>query len=194
MFAAERSSNSHTAHDGRGIRIVNPVHSSFGLFAAPTARSWSTTIDLLIGELSMSVAFLPPLFVLVMAGLHPTARADHTPTPQVWVVTDSHHPVRTSAGVRLIELDAPARLNAELASSLPRDPAQAAVIARQRLAARDTEIEHRLADAYQGIIDAWTLGVAKVPAVVVDRAYVIYGETDVDRAVAKIDQYRSNQP
>jgi len=35
---------------------------------------------------------------------------------------------------------------------------------------------------------------AKIPAVVVDRRYVVYGEPDVPRAVARIDAYRSTQP
>ena len=38
------------------------------------------------------------------------------------------------------------------------------------------------------------LGIAKIPAVVVDRRYVVYGEPDVSRAVARINAYRSTQP
>jgi len=38
------------------------------------------------------------------------------------------------------------------------------------------------------------LGLAKVPAVVVDRRYVVYGETDVARAVARIESHRRAQP
>ncbi|NQB78478.1 DUF1525 domain-containing protein, partial [Pseudomonas aeruginosa] len=35
---------------------------------------------------------------------------------------------------------------------------------------------------------------AKIPAVVVDRRYVVYGEPDVSRAVARINAYQSAQP
>ena len=42
--------------------------------------------------------------------------------------------------------------------------------------------------------DAWSLGVTKIPAVVVDRRYVVYGETDVSRALARIEEYRRAQP
>ena len=35
---------------------------------------------------------------------------------------------------------------------------------------------------------------AKLPAVVVDRRYVVYGEADVSRAVARIETYRRLQP
>lgn len=121
----------------------------------------------------------------------PSVRADDAPVPQVWVVTDRHHPVHVPANARLIELDAPELLQAELSASLPNDPVQAEVIMRQRLASRRAELRARMATAYQGVIDAWTLGVAKAPAVVVDRTYVIYGERNVGRAVAKIESHRS---
>ena len=52
----------------------------------------------------------------------------------------------------------------------------------------------RIGHAYQGVADAWGLGIAKIPAVVVDRRYVVYGEPDVPRAVARINAYRSTQP
>jgi integrating conjugative element protein (TIGR03757 family) len=44
------------------------------------------------------------------------------------------------------------------------------------------------------VADAWGLGVAKVPAVVVDRRYVVYGQPDAARALARIEQYRRTQP
>ena len=44
---------------------------------------------------------------------------------EVLVITDSGHPVRVAAGTRVIELDLPARIEAELAAGLPADPAQA---------------------------------------------------------------------
>ncbi|HEP9542705.1 TPA: DUF1525 domain-containing protein, partial [Pseudomonas aeruginosa] len=54
--------------------------------------------------------------------------------------------------------------------------------------------QRSLASAYQGVADAWGLGVAKVPAVVVDRRYVIYGEPDVALALSRIARYRREQP
>lgn len=114
------------------------------------------------------------------------------PTPEIWVVTDSMHPVKAAAGVRVIELDAPARLNAELAAHLPRDPVEAAAIAKQRIASAGTELERRLAVAYGGVVDAWSLGVSKIPAVIVERKYVVYGDLDVERALSRIEIYRSS--
>lgn len=85
-------------------------------------------------------------------------------------------------------------LETELAANLPADQDQAGAIVQQRLKQGGTDLQRRIGTAYQGIADAWSLGVTKVPAILVDRRYVVYGETDVARAVARIDQYRRTQP
>lgn len=118
----------------------------------------------------------------------------HAAAADVRVFTDRHHAVEAPSGVYVVELDAPARIEAELAANLPADPAQAAAIVRQRLQDGGTPLQRRLANAYQGLTDAWSLGVTKIPAVVVDRRYVVYGETDVSRALARIEEYRRMQP
>lgn len=110
------------------------------------------------------------------------------------VFTDQYHSIKAPAGVRVVELDAPARIESELASGLPTDPTQAAAIVQQRLKDGGTELQRRLASAYQGVTDAWSLGVTKFPAVVVDRRYVIYGEHDVASALARIEEYRRTKP
>lgn len=110
------------------------------------------------------------------------------------VVTDSRHPVQAPAGVRIIELDQATRIEVELAAHLPADPQQAAAAVRQRLHDGGEALQRRIGHAYQGVADAWGLGIAKIPAVVVDRRYVVYGEPDVSRAVARINAYRSTQP
>ncbi|ARP93432.1 MAG: TIGR03757 family integrating conjugative element protein [Gammaproteobacteria bacterium] len=112
----------------------------------------------------------------------------------VLVVTDSRHPVQALAGVRVIELDQPAHIEAELTAHLPADPAQAEALVRQRLLDGGADLQRRIGQAYQGVADAWGLGIVKIPAVVVDRRYVVYGEPDVARAVARIDAYRSARP
>lgn len=112
----------------------------------------------------------------------------------VRVLIDRHHPVDAPASVRVVELDAPARIEAELAANLPADPVQASAIVRQRLQDGGAPLQRRLADAYQGVTDAWSLGVTKIPAVVVDRRYVVYGEPDVARALARIEEYRRARP
>lgn len=109
----------------------------------------------------------------------------------VWVFTDHEHPVAGGAAVRVVELDAPQRLASELVPTLPADPGKAAAMLQQRLATVGAELRQRLITAYQGVTDAWSLGITKIPAVVVDRKFVIYGEQDVKRAVAQIEHYRS---
>ena len=110
------------------------------------------------------------------------------------VFTDQHQSIEVPANVRVVELDAPARIESELASDLPTDPVQAAAIVQQRLTDGGTELQRRLTDAYRGVTDAWSLGVSKIPAVVVDRRYVVYGEPDVSRALARIEEYRRTEP
>ena len=112
----------------------------------------------------------------------------------VLVVTDSRHPLQSAGGARVIELDLPERIEAELAAGLPNDPSRAAALVQQRLRDGGQALQRRIGSAYQGVADAWGLGIAKIPAVVVDRRYVVYGEPDVPRAVARIDAYRSTQP
>jgi integrating conjugative element protein (TIGR03757 family) len=110
------------------------------------------------------------------------------------VVTDRLHSFKTHLEVRIIKLDAPARIEAELAAQLPSDPQRAVATVQQRLKSGGADLHRRLAGVYQGVIDAWSLGIVKLPAIVVDRQYVVYGEPDVDRAVAKIKEYRSAHP
>lgn len=112
----------------------------------------------------------------------------------VRVFTDRHHLIEAPSDVRVIELDAPSRIEAELAANLPADPSRAAAIVRQRLNDGGADLQRRLANAYQGVTDAWSLGITRIPAVVVDQRYVVYGDTDVSRALARIERYRSEQP
>lgn len=112
----------------------------------------------------------------------------------VLVVTDGRHPVQAPAGVRVIELDQATRIEVELAAHLPADPQQAAALVRLRLHDGGEALQRRIGHAYQGVAEAWGLGIAKIPAVVVDRRYVVYGEPDVPSAVARINAYRSTQP
>lgn len=127
------------------------------------------------------------------AGIAILALATRAAAAEVWVVTDSHHSVLGQADRHVI-LDAAAVLEADLAANLPSDSERASAIVQQRLKQGGTDLQRRIGTAYQGIADAWSLGVIKVPAIVVDRRYVVYGETDVARAVARIDQYRRTQP
>ena len=108
----------------------------------------------------------------------------------IQVFTDREHPVEANAGIRAVELDAPTSLEDEISARLPGDPSSAAVIARMRLRGGGFRLERRFTAAYQGVVYAWSLGIMKIPAVVVNRRYVVYGVPDVARAVSIIDRYR----
>lgn len=113
---------------------------------------------------------------------------------ETWVVTDHAHPVTNAAPHRVIVLDEQQRLEEHLTSKLPPDPKQAASTIQIYLASPEgTRIQQELIQAQQGITDAWSFGVQKIPAVVVDRRYVVYGEPDVDKAIALVDKARSAQ-
>ena len=113
---------------------------------------------------------------------------------ETWVVTDQAHPVNAPVGVRVILLDEQQRLEEQLSRSLPADPRQAAAAAQRFLASPDGKrLQVDLAKAQQGTADAWSAGVEKLPAVVVDRTYVVYGEPDVATAIRLIDRARSMQ-
>ncbi len=141
--------------------------------------------------------FAPGWRTLVLAFALPASLAILGPAAfaaDVLVVTDSHHPVKTMGGERLIELDEAHRIEAELSAGLPTDPEQATAIVKRRLNGGGADLQRRIASAYQGVTDAWSLGITSLPAVVVDRRYVVYGEPDVARAVARIEQHRRTQP
>lgn len=113
---------------------------------------------------------------------------------ETWVVTDRTHPVNASVDVRVILLDEQQRLEEQLSRSLPADPRQAATAVQRFLATPDgARLQADLAKAQQGATDAWSTGVEKIPAVVVDRKYVVYGEPDVATAARLIDRARSMQ-
>ena len=106
---------------------------------------------------------------------------------ETWVITDQAHPVSVPTGVRIIRLDDQQRLE-----QLPNDQRQAeATIQRYLATPAGKRLQSDLVQAQQGITDAWSVGVEKIPAVVIDRRYVVYGEADVAKAIAQIDRARS---
>lgn len=110
----------------------------------------------------------------------------------VLAISDAAHPLINSVGARVVLLDSPERLEQQLSEGLPADPRQAAAIMQQRMrSASAQQLGRDLAKAHQDVADVWSLGVTKLPAVVVDRQYVVYGQPDVAAAVASIERFRS---
>lgn len=141
--------------------------------------------------------FAPGWRTLGLAVALPAALAVFSPATfaaDVLVVTDSRHPVKTMGGERLIELDEPSGIEAELSAQLPTDAEQATAMVKRRLNTGGADLQRRIASAYQGVTDAWSLGITSIPAVVMDQRYVVYGEPDVARAVARIEQHRRAAP
>ncbi|MFA0929283.1 TIGR03757 family integrating conjugative element protein [Pseudomonas syringae pv. tagetis] len=111
---------------------------------------------------------------------------------ETWIVTDRNQPVQAPARVRLILLDESERLEAKLSEGLPANQQQSIAIMQQRLKSSDAQrLQRDLALAQQDLVDAWSMGVTKVPAVVVDRRFVVYGETNATAAENRIAQWRA---
>lgn len=110
---------------------------------------------------------------------------------ETWAITDSAHPLNVPPGVRLIRLDDQQRLEEQLSRSLPSNPQQASMAAQQLLNSPEgARLLAELARAQQGAADAWSIGITKLPAVVVDRQYVVYGQPDVAAAIKEIEAAR----
>ncbi|NMZ34012.1 TIGR03757 family integrating conjugative element protein [Pseudomonas proteolytica] len=108
-----------------------------------------------------------------------------------WVITDSTHPIEPTNEIHLILIDQLLALEDELSSGLPSSPAAAqAMFVDQMTAQMSAKVEK----AHQDIVDAWSLGVTKIPAVVVDRKYVVYGDSNIEQALSKILLYREAHP
>jgi len=122
------------------------------------------------------------------------AASAHALDADIVVFTDQHHPVAPPPGVRVVYLDASQHLKTRLNRNLPNTPDQAAAVARQRLQEGGEHLQKQLALAYQGLVDAWSLGVTRIPAVVVDRQYVVYGDPDVSQALIDIATFRRPRP
>ncbi|MGE8113812.1 TIGR03757 family integrating conjugative element protein [Pseudomonas sp. NPDC086566] len=120
------------------------------------------------------------------------ALAAGTAHAETWAITDAAHPLTSvPANVRIIQLDDQQRIEDQLSSKLPPNPHQAALAARQLLGTpAGAALMQQLATAQQGNADAWSIGISKVPAVVVDRRYVVYGQPDVAEAIQTINRAR----
>ncbi|EXL06521.1 hypothetical protein BG46_17375 [Brucella anthropi] len=109
---------------------------------------------------------------------------------EVMVYTIRSSAVKAPADVAVVNLDTAETIEAGLSANLSTDPAAAVSTVRQRLQDGGAKLQRDLAAAYEAIADAWSLGITTLPAVVVDRRYVIYGEPDIAKAVARIETYR----
>lgn len=113
---------------------------------------------------------------------------------ETWVITDKTHPVTATGSSRVLLLDAQEHLEEQLTAALPQEPQQAQAAFQQLLQSPEgRRLQAELVKAQQDVADAWSLGVEKIPAVVVDRQYVVYGEPDVPRALELIAKARRSR-
>ena len=108
------------------------------------------------------------------------------------VYTDKAHTVSAAIDARVVLLDRQHHLETDLSRDLPPDPQLAAAIIHGRLSSPSGKrLQSDIGKAQQALTDAWNMGIEKIPAVVVDRRYVVYGEPDVAKALELINRARS---
>lgn len=79
------------------------------------------------------------------------------------------------------QLDEPVSLQDEISKVLPTNLEDATIFMGQYAASEVGKNKiQKIVDGYQGVGRAYGLGVTKLPAVVVDGRYVVYGTTDVN--------------
>ena len=123
--------------------------------------------------------------LLLAGGLRPSAES-----AIAVAFTLSSVPVRAD-GATVYELDRRDRLAAELGEGLPADPERALAEARRRLDAPEgRNLMRRLRKAGAGNALASRLGIDRLPAVVVDGSYVVYGVRDARRALDFVTAWR----
>lgn len=108
----------------------------------------------------------------------------------ITIITNNAYPVSNIPdGARIINLDRAEELHERVSLNLPKNPEQAVSTAKARLSTVIGDIQLALQD----VVDAWAMGVAKIPAVVVDNK-VVYGITDAQKAVGLINSYQEQKP
>ncbi|EEB1958250.1 TIGR03757 family integrating conjugative element protein [Salmonella enterica] len=131
---------------------------------------------------------IPPLLLSVLL-LSLSARAGMV------VYTDHAHPPSGVTGdTRVVWLDAPEQLQQSLFGSLTSDPGEAERRAQAVIhSAGWQQKQAELTQAYRGMLQAWSLGLQKYPAVVSDDQYVVYGTADVVVAEGLLHSHRTRE-
>ena len=106
--------------------------------------------------------------------------------------TLSSMPLRASVGATVHVLDARDGYAEAFGADLPDDPERALAEARRRMSSPAGRAAlARIAEAAAGNALAARLGIEKLPAVVVDGRYVVYGVRDVARAVERVEAWHA---
>ena len=114
----------------------------------------------------------------------------------VWVFTVDQLPSlqHTDRADRVFVLDGVDNTLKKLSFANPGDEAQAKQRAMALIQSQDGHaMITRMRHSAEAIAVAWQHGIAKLPAVLVDEQYVVYGVYDVESALAQIARYRDAQ-
>lgn len=108
------------------------------------------------------------------------------------IFTASHIPLAdVPVEAVVVELNALAGMEELLSADLPDSPAVAEHMLRQRFASDEFKrLERRYHEAAHAVARAWALGIEKLPAVVVDGQFVVYGEPNASTALESIRRSR----
>lgn len=108
--------------------------------------------------------------------------------------TTRDHPLTNAGGVPVVYLDRHEVVEERFSELLPDDPQEALKAANLLIGSPQWQmLQHQLSTAYSDLVVAWRLGIARVPAVVVDDQYVVYGQTDVQAAIERISAFRDEE-
>ena len=109
----------------------------------------------------------------------------------ITVYTDSHHPPLNAASDQVVYLDAPDTVQHRIFGELPADPVQAEQVAKTIIQSPGwQQKQQQITQAYQGVLQAYSLKLAKYPAGVFDDRYVVYGTADVALAEARLAEFQ----
>ncbi|EPF0046680.1 TIGR03757 family integrating conjugative element protein [Enterobacter hormaechei] len=109
----------------------------------------------------------------------------------ITVYTDSHHPPLNAVSDQVVYLDAPDTVQRQLFGELPADPVQAEQVAKTIIQSPGwQQKQQQIGQAYQGVLQAYSLKLAKYPSVVFDDRYVVYGTADVAVAEARLAEFQ----
>lgn len=106
--------------------------------------------------------------------------------------TDARPFVGDRRGVQVFNLDDVPRLEARLSQGLAADPARAKAQIQARINTADGQALLRaLPEAYAGATEAFGLSIERLPAVVFERRFVVYGESNLEAARAAYARHQA---
>ncbi|MGJ8518376.1 hypothetical protein LMG33810_002744 [Carnimonas sp. LMG 33810] len=110
----------------------------------------------------------------------------------VEIFTSSEMPVsNVPSDAVTVSIDSGEKLDDQISADLPDDPDEAEAVMHRRMRSPEYRAHaEQLNQAYTGLARAWILGIQKIPAVVVDERYVVYGQPDVSKALDEIQSER----